>query len=80
MSHAELIKQARSLPVTERLDLIDELIESVESESSLTSAQKAELDLRYQAYLANPKAGEKWEVVRERIRGSLNERHGDRSA
>lgn len=80
MSHAELIKEARCLSIPERLDLIDELIESVEAESAPSQAQKSVLDQRYQAYLKNPDQGEPWELVRERIRGSLNVRSSDSPA
>ena len=73
MSSAELLKAAKDLPVAERLDLIDQLIESVETESpnQLSPELDAELDRRYQAYKADPARGEPWEVVRERIQRSL---------
>jgi len=73
MSSAELLKAAKDLPVAERLDLIDQLIESVETESpnQLSPELDAELDRRYQASKANPGTGEPWEVVRERIQRSL---------
>jgi putative addiction module component (TIGR02574 family) len=78
MSHAELVKEAQRLSVSERLDLIDELIESVEVESGPLREHKSLLEHRYQAYLKNPDQGEPWELVRERIRGSLNDRRNDR--
>jgi putative addiction module component (TIGR02574 family) len=80
MSHAELIKEAQRLSVPERLELIDELIESVEAESAPSQEQKSILEQRYQAYLKNPDQGEPWELVRERIRGSLNDRPSNRPA
>jgi putative addiction module component (TIGR02574 family) len=74
MSSAELLKAAKGLPVGERLDLIDQLIESVETESStcLSPEHDAELDRRYQAYKTSPGKADPWEVVRERIQRSLD--------
>ncbi len=74
MSSAELLKAAKDLPVAERLDLIDQLIESVETETpnQLSPELDAELDRRYQACKADPGRGEPWEVVRERIQRSLS--------
>jgi putative addiction module component (TIGR02574 family) len=74
MSSAQLLKEARNLPVADRLELIDQLIESVEADSAgaLSPEQESELDRRYRAYLANPREGEPWEVVREKIQSDLD--------
>jgi putative addiction module component (TIGR02574 family) len=82
MSQAELLKQAKDLPVAERLDLIDQLIESVEADSpeAISAKDDAELDRRYRAYLANPDEGEPWEVFRARLERSLEAAKGDRPA
>jgi putative addiction module component (TIGR02574 family) len=74
MAPMDLLTEARRLPVTERLALIDQLIESVESDATepLSSEMVSELERRHQAYQAQPDDVEPWEVVRERIRGSLN--------
>jgi putative addiction module component (TIGR02574 family) len=74
MAKTSLFDKAKRLSVPKRLDLIDRLIESVESESARTNGPRirAELDRRYRAFEANPDEGEPWEVVRERIRRSLD--------
>jgi len=74
MAPTDLINTAKSLPVADRLDLIDELIESVEQDAGVLSPEsEKELERRYQAYLANPTDGQPWEVMRERIQRSLDE-------
>jgi len=58
------------LTVSERLQLIDELWESIAATPEavpLTDAQMAELDRRLELHEKNPDAGEPWEVVRERL-------------
>jgi putative addiction module component (TIGR02574 family) len=74
MSRVELLKEAKRLSLPERLDLVDELIESMEKESPevLSPPSESELDSRYHAYLSSPNDGEPWEVTRERIHRSLN--------
>jgi putative addiction module component (TIGR02574 family) len=69
MSRTELLAEAKRLSVSDRLALIDQLIESVESEAVevLSPESGAELDRRYQAFRADPTQGEPWEVVRESI-------------
>jgi len=82
MSELDLLEEAKHLSVAQRLDLIDQLIDSVETEvgASLSPEQESELNRRYQAYLANPDEGESWEVVRERIQRSLDAARHDRPA
>ena len=74
MSSPELFKEARHLPVAERLELIDQLIDSVETDSAQTLSPEleSELDRRYRAFLARPDEGEPWEVVREEIQRNLD--------
>ncbi|MGD0139661.1 MAG: addiction module protein [Tepidisphaeraceae bacterium] len=74
MSSPELFKEARHLPVAERLELIDQLIDSVETDSAQTLSPEleSELDRRYRAFLARPDEGEPWEVVREKIQRNLD--------
>jgi putative addiction module component (TIGR02574 family) len=73
MSSPELLKEAQCLPVAERLELIDQLIESVEIDSAqaLSPEVESELDRRYRAFVTNPDDGEPWEVVREKIHRNL---------
>ena len=74
MSSPELFKEAWHLPVAERLELIDQLIDSVETDSAqaLSPELESQLDRRYRAFLARPEEGEPWEVVRERIQRNLD--------
>lgn len=74
MARTSLLDKAKKLSVPRRLDLIDQLIESVEAETARAGSAKikSELDRRFSAYQANPNEGEPWEVVRERIRRSLD--------
>jgi putative addiction module component (TIGR02574 family) len=63
-------KDILSLSITERIELIGDIWDSVAEVPeviSLTDAQKAELDRRLDAYRENPTAGSPWSVVRERI-------------
>ena len=74
MSSADLLNEAKHLSVAERLELIDQLIESVEEDAvqKLSSQNESELNRRHQAFLSSPDVGEPWEVVRERIQRSLD--------
>ena len=60
-----------SLSVPERIQLVEDIwdtIAEVPEEIGLTDEQKAELDLRLDAYHQNPDEGSPWGMVRERIR------------
>lgn len=74
MSSTDLLNEARRLPVAKRLELIEQLIESVEIDypPPLSPKLESELDRRYRASLAEPDGGEPWEVVREKIQGKLD--------
>lgn len=56
------------LPIEERIELAQELWESVHADAlPLTEAQKAELDRRWQAMEANPDAGESWDTLKQSL-------------
>lgn len=57
----------RSLPVEKRIELVEEIWDSIAEDTAdalpLTAEQKAELDRRYAEHLANPETSIPWEVV-----------------
>ncbi len=58
------------MTVDEKLDLIEELWESIRQNPQsleLNPAQKQELDRRLQAHAEDAEPGESWQVVRERL-------------
>ena len=62
------------LSVAERIQLAEDLWDSVSAETAdvpFTEAQKAELDRRIADLERDPRAGESWEVVRDRIEKRL---------
>jgi putative addiction module component (TIGR02574 family) len=64
------------LSVTERIQLAEDLWDSVAAETGelpLTEAQAAELDRRLAALAHDPAAGEPWEVVRGRVEQRLGQ-------
>ena len=68
------IQHLRQLPVSERIQLVKDLWDTIAEDSpalSLTPEQKTELDRRLDALEAEPQAGTPWAVVRERILASL---------
>lgn len=63
-----------ALTVAERIQLAEDLWDSVEPESpeiALTPAQAAELDARVEQLRRCPDSGESWAVVRDRLYGCL---------
>jgi putative addiction module component (TIGR02574 family) len=73
MQTAEL--DLRKLSVAERIQLAEDLWDSVAAETGelpLTEAQAAELDHRLADLARDLEAGEPWEVVRERIEQRLH--------
>lgn len=61
------VEDVRSLSVTERLELIEEIWNSIcdsNLDVPLTEAQRAELDRRKQAHELNPEAAREWSDVR----------------
>lgn len=66
----KLTKEVLSLPVGDRLELMEELWESIVNEPDalpLTDAQRAELDRRLARHEADPDAAAPWEEVRARL-------------
>ena len=64
-------EELRKLPIAERLELVEDLWDSIARESdqlTLTQAQMDELDRRLADYEADPDAGVPWEEVRDRVR------------
>jgi putative addiction module component (TIGR02574 family) len=62
------------LTEAERIQLAEDLWDSVDPESleiALTLAQAVELDERLEQLRRGPDSGESWEVVRDRLYGSL---------
>ncbi|MDC0936732.1 addiction module protein [Pirellulales bacterium] len=72
MAQSPLPPEIRSLPVPERVYLVEQIWESViedEQDFELTDAQKAELDRRMAAHDALPSRGRPWEDVKKRLLG-----------
>jgi putative addiction module component (TIGR02574 family) len=64
------IQELRSLPVAERIQLVEDLWDSIAEDSGslqLTDAQRAELDRRLDDFEAAPGAGESWEEVKRKL-------------
>jgi putative addiction module component (TIGR02574 family) len=69
---SSLPPEIRQLPIPVRVQLADQIWDSViedESAFQLTSAQQAELDRRLIDLQAHPELGDPWEVVKRRIIG-----------
>ena len=72
MSDSILPAEIRSLPVPERIYLVEQIWNSIiedEQAFELTVAQKAELDRRMAAHDASPSRGKPWEDVKKRLLG-----------
>jgi putative addiction module component (TIGR02574 family) len=64
-------KDLLNLSVDDRLQLLDELWESIRREPDslpLTDEQKSELDRRLEEHQRDPEAAEPWPAVMEKIR------------
>ena len=64
------IQELRSLPVAERIQLVEDLWDSIAEDSGslqLTDAQRAELDRRLDDFEAAPGAGDSWEEVKRKL-------------
>ncbi len=73
MSSFSLPDEIRSLPVDQRMILVEELWNSiVEDEASLqlSEQQKAELDRRLEMHKVDPNRGVPWEEVKNRLLGN----------
>ena len=70
MTRHMVLEAAKALPADERANLVrdiwDSLVDSPEP-VKLNEAQERELERCYQAYLADPGAGDDWETVRARV-------------
>lgn len=66
MTTAEL--HYRSLPISERIELVEEIWNSIAEETStplpLSEVERAELHRRYAAHLVDPSSSIPWEQVR----------------
>ena len=70
MAESSLPPEIRQLPVAERIDLVEQIWESIvedESQFELTEAQRAELDRRLAAHRESPDRGAPWEHVKRRV-------------
>jgi len=65
-----VLKQALSLSVEARLQLIEEIWDSIAADPAsipLTSAQRSELDRRKREHRNDPSAAKPWPEVRDRL-------------
>jgi len=65
--NASLLREALQLPATERLQLLEQLWDSLHDNPAtleLTEAQRVELDARLEDLERNPDAGRPWREVR----------------
>jgi putative addiction module component (TIGR02574 family) len=72
MTDSTLPPEIRLLPVAERLNLVEQIWDSIvedEHASELTEAQKAELGRRVALHDESPNRGIPWEDVRNRLSG-----------
>jgi putative addiction module component (TIGR02574 family) len=72
MAQSSLPPEIRQLPVSDRLDLVERIWDSIledEQQFELTDAQKAELDRRLAAHEASPNRGASWETVKAKLLG-----------
>jgi putative addiction module component (TIGR02574 family) len=80
MNKATLLKRLMQLTPTERLDIAEQLWDSVHPPGSirpgeefvLTDEQKAELDRRIAEHERDPSSAIPWEVVRARLRATYS--------
>jgi putative addiction module component (TIGR02574 family) len=64
-----LLKELLELTPTERLELVEELWDSIPPQElpPLTEEQKQEIELRYEALVRDPNRGSTWEDARARL-------------
>ena len=67
---SNLVEIAKSLPLAERVELVDALWESLADEGyepTLTTEQAAELDRRLEAHLHDPNSVIPWESIKAEL-------------
>jgi putative addiction module component (TIGR02574 family) len=67
---AALLKKATSLPVPDRIKLVEDIWDSIADEpgdAPLTPAQKRELDRRLESMRKNPGRAVPWSAAKQRI-------------
>lgn len=72
MPESSLPPEIRSLPVAERVYLLEQIWQSIvedEQAFDLTDAQRTELDRRMAAHESSPRRGSAWEDVKKRLLG-----------
>jgi putative addiction module component (TIGR02574 family) len=74
MTARALIEQARKLPVSQRLRLVDQVWETIPEDERarvLTNEEKKELDRRWREHQKHPERAPSWEDVKARLQGRL---------
>jgi len=72
MFQSSLPSEIRSLPISERVQLVEKIWDSIAEDEQmfeLTDLQKAELDRRIVAHETSPRRGKPWEEVKKRLLG-----------
>lgn len=70
MTRFSLPPEIRQLPVSNRMDLVERIWDSIvedQCQFELTDAQKAELDRRLAAHRESPDRGASWDDVKKRL-------------
>jgi putative addiction module component (TIGR02574 family) len=69
MGRAELWSELMKLTPEERIELVEDLWDSIAQHDvpTLTGEQKEELDRRYAEHLRDPRSASKWEDVKARL-------------
>lgn len=70
---SNLIEEAKKLSIAERIDLVEEIWDSIAEENGcyeLSEAQKQELDRRLEAFRANPSRGRTWDEIKSEFLNS----------
>lgn len=66
--HAQLLEQVRSLPLTEQVELVDEIMEGLPVQqdrlAQLSPSQEEELKRRIEEYDADPSSAVSWDEVK----------------
>lgn len=66
------LDQILALPTAERVEIVQQIWDSVSHDAEglpLTTAQREELERRWEAFQQNPEEGEPWEDVRKSLFG-----------